>query len=395
MRCASALSTTRNGATAIREVLDRLHEGLSAEPADLIVVFASPHHADDLPAFQAEVLARGMTRHLLGATGESIVGEDREIEGPSALAAWALRAPGVQLQPIRINAESPGIEALATAMEATGDESSRVLLLLGDPFSFPADGFLKLINDTAPGLRLVGGMASGGPMPGSNRLVLDDAIVTEGAVAMLVSGPIEVRTVVSQGCRPIGRPLIVTRVEQNLIHELGRRPSLDVFREMYETLEPEDRDLVREGLHIGRVINEYQGTFGRGDFLVRNVMGADESGAIGITDVVRVGQTVQFHVRDAATADEDLRHLLSEAADLGPASGALMFTCNGRGTRLFSAPDHDVAVLHDSFGPIPVAGFFAMGEIGPIGGQNFVHGFTASLAIFANPAARNPDATDR
>jgi small ligand-binding sensory domain FIST len=185
--------------------------------------------------------------------------------------------------------------------------------------------------------------------------------------------------------------VLVTRVEQNLIHELGRRPSLEVFREMYETLEPEDRDLVREGLHIGRVINEYQDTFGRGDFLVRNVLGADESGAIGITDVVRVGQTVQFHVRDAATADEDLRHLLSESADIGPAAGALLFTCNGRGSRLFSAPDHDVAVLHDSFGPIPVAGFFAMGEIGPIGGQNFVHGFTASIAIFANPGSRNPD----
>ncbi len=140
--------------------------------------------------------------------------------------------------------------------------------------------------------------------------------------------------------------------------------------------------MAKGGLHIGRVINEYQEAFGRGDFLVRNVIGADESGSIAITDQIRIGVTVQFHVRDAETADEDLRSLLAELEGDTHYEGALLFTCNGRGTRLFSKPDHDVQALRDALGPLPVAGFFAMGELGPVGGQNFVHGFTASIALF-------------
>ena len=194
----------------------------------------------------------------------------------------------------------------------------------------------------------------------------------------------------SQGCRPIGRPMIVTKVERNLIRELGRRPSLEVLRELFEELPEDERELVQSGLHIGRVINEYQEEFRRGDFLVRNVMGSDDQGGIAITDLVRVGQTVQFHVRDAETADEDLRSLVDTDRIDHPrakVAGALLFSCNGRGTRLFAEPDHDVGVLRERFGPIPVAGFFAMGEIGPIGGQNFVHGYTASVVLFEQTPA--------
>jgi small ligand-binding sensory domain FIST len=204
-------------------------------------------------------------------------------------------------------------------------------------------------------------------------------------VAIEITGEVAVATVVSQGCRPIGRSMIVTRAERNLIRELGRRPALEVLREVFDGLDPDDQERVRQGLHIGRVINEYQETFQRGDFLVRNVMGANDSGGIAITDMIRVGQTVQFHVRDAQSADEDLRTLLENARLARPtmkARGALLFTCNGRGTRLFEEPNHDVGVVHEILGPVPVAGFFAMGELGPVGGQNFVHGFTASVVIF-------------
>jgi small ligand-binding sensory domain FIST len=158
-----------------------------------------------------------------------------------------------------------------------------------------------------------------------------------------------------------------------------------VLRELFDELPEDDQELVQSGLHIGRVINEYQESFRRGDFLVRNVMGADDSGGIAITDLVRVGQTVQFHVRDAETADEDLKSMIdSERIDRpdSTVAGALLFSCNGRGSRLFDGPDHDVGVLLEKFGPIPVAGFFAMGEIGPVGGQNFVHGYTASVVLF-------------
>jgi small ligand-binding sensory domain FIST len=237
-------------------------------------------------------------------------------------------------------------------------------------------------------MRAIGGMASGSQSPGENRFVLNGAVYDSGAVAVELEGPVKIRTVVSQGCRPIGRSLIVTKVDQNIIRELGRRPALEVFRAVFADLPDEDRARVQQGLHIGRVINEYQETFERGDFLVRNVMGADDAGGVAITDVVRVGQTVQFHVRDADTADEDLRSLLNRARQNrrgAGVAGALLFTCNGRGSRLFSTPDHDVSTIHAIEGKIPVAGFFAMGEIGPVGGQNFVHGFTASIALFEEP----------
>jgi small ligand-binding sensory domain FIST len=232
----------------------------------------------------------------------------------------------------------------------------------------------------------MGGMASGSQVPRANQLVLDGKAYHDGAVGMLLGGPIAIRTVVSQGCRPIGRTLIVTKAEQNIIREVGRRPVLEVLRELFQELSPDDQRKLQDGLHIGRVINEYQESFHRGDFLVRNVTGADDTGAIQITDLARVGQTVQFHIRDAETADEDLRENLARARDRSPRrsppAGALLFSCNGRGTRLFDAPDHDVSLIHEMLGPIPVAGFFAMGEIGPIGGQNFLHGYTASIVLF-------------
>ena len=385
MRCASALSTDPDGDAAIREVVDRLGETFAGVPADLAFVFASMHHADYLERLVATLADRGLGRHVLGCTGETIVGEASEVEGGPALAVWAIELPGVDLRPIRVDGADDAIESL----RGRGPDDSTVLLL-GDPFTFPADGWLKKLGEVAPGLRVLGGMASGSQTPGENRLVLDRRIFHDGAVAIEVGGPVAVRTLVSQGCRPIGRPMIVTKVDRNLIRELGRRPALEALREIFEDLPADDRERVQSGLHVGRVINEYQEQFGRGDFLVRNVMGADDSGGIAITDAVRVGQTIQFHVRDAETADEDLRRMVAAEREARPdatIAGALLFSCNGRGTRLFPVPDHDVAVLRDGLGPIPVAGFFAMGEIGPIGGQNFVHGYTASIVLFESTAS--------
>ena len=380
MRCAAALSTTRDSEAALREVVDRLAEGFAGESADLALVFASIHHAKILGKVGAELTARGLGRHVIGCTGETIIGEDREVEAEPALSAWAIRLPEAELKPIRIERGDDGLDSLRGF--ADGPDS---ILLLGDPFSFAPDPWLQKLNAVAPGLRVMGGMASGSQAPRENRLLLDGRVFEEGAVGIVVGGNVSVRTLVSQGCRPIGRPMIVTKVDRNLIRELGRRPSLEVLRELFEGLPEDDQERVQSGLHIGRVINEYQDTFRRGDFLVRNVMGADDTGGIAITDLVRVGQTVQFHVRDAETADEDLRSLIdSERLDRPDArvAGALLFSCNGRGTRLFPEADHDVGVLRERFGPIAVAGFFAMGEIGPVGGQNFLHGYTASVVLF-------------
>jgi small ligand-binding sensory domain FIST len=228
-------------------------------------------------------------------------------------------------------------------------------------------------------------MASGIPGAGQCRLLHAGGVADQGAVGLLLQGPIGLRSIVSQGCRPIGRHMIITRAEDNIIFELGGRPPLEQLKELWQTLTPEEQGLFQQGLHVGRVISEYRGDFQRGDFLVRNVLGLDRAtGALAITDRVRVGQTVQFHVRDAQTADEDLHALLQldlNAHDKRPA-GALVFSCNGRGTRLFPEPHHDARTIHQEAGAIPLAGFFAQGELGPIGGQNFIHGFTASVALF-------------
>jgi small ligand-binding sensory domain FIST len=383
MTCISALSTARNSNSAFHQILERLDEGLAGEQADLTLLFSSMHHADELGRISAALLEQGRTRHVLGCTGETVIGEDREVEGSPALSAWSIALPGVAMAEIRLG---EGEEAPGSLPTSVGDASDCVMLLLGDPFSFRADDFLKMINAEVRGMRVVGGMASGSQEPRANQLVLDGKAYQDGAVGMLLGGGIAVRTVVSQGCRPIGRSMIVTKAERNIIREVGRRPVLQVLRELFQELSPEDQRKLQDGLHLGRVINEYQDSFHRGDFLVRNVIGADDSGAIQINDMVRVGQTVQFHIRDAETADEDLRENLARARDKSPhrapPAGALLFSCNGRGTRLFDAPDHDVSLIHEMLGAVPVAGFFAMGEIGPIGGQNFLHGFTASIVLF-------------
>ena len=374
MRCASALSTAADTGAAVAEVLGRLAEAFGEEPPDLGIAFASAHHAEGLAKLG------GMARHTLGCTGETIVGEDREVEDGPALSAWAIRLPGAELHPFRVDDRDDGLAELKRAAEGGG-----TALLLGDPFTFSADPWLKRLDAEVAGLRILGGMASGTQVPGENRLLLDGRISRDGAVGIVLGGSVAVRALVSQGCRPIGQPWLVTKVERNLIRELGRRPALEALREVYEGLAADDQERVQSGLHVGRVINEYQESFGRGDFLVRNVIGADDAGGIAITDLLRVGQTVQFHVRDAETADEDLRDLIENDRLDHPrasAAGALLFSCNGRGTRLFPRPDHDVGVIRQMLGPIPVAGFFAMGELGPVGGQNFVHGYTASVLLF-------------
>ena len=260
---------------------------------------------------------------------------------------------------------------------------ARAMLVLADPFTFPAGQFLDdLRARLGRELPVIGGLASAARGPGGNRLVLDDQVMTDGAVGVVLAG-VDVTTVVSQGCRPIGDPLIVTSGEGRLIGELAGRPAMQRLEEMVRRLGPEELALARQGLHLGRVIDESKADFGRGDFLIRSVLGADpERGAVAVGDEVAVGDTVQFQVRDAASAAEDLHHLLAtEAAD-----AALLFTCTGRGTHLFGVPDHDAGVLDTALGGVPSAGMSCAGEIGPVGGRSFLHSFTASIALFRERA---------
>jgi small ligand-binding sensory domain FIST len=382
---ATVVDTSRAIRNACREVVAQLQA-----KATLAVLFASHHHESAFDTLATSVLEHTGAESLIGCTGEAIVGGDREIEGQPALALWLAYLPGAQIHAMHLTFEQTpeGLSFLGwpdELLDADNWAATAGMLVLGDPFSFPADQFLSRMNEDHPGVPVIGGMASGARMPGQNRLWLDGDSIHEGAVALLLRGPLRLRTVVSQGCRPIGRPFVVTKAHLNIILELGGQPALKVVKDLFESLPAHDQALMQQGLHVGRVINELQDRFERGDFLVRNVIGADpESGAIALGDMVRAGQTVQFHVRDADSADEDLRALLSASNALGgaPPVGALLFTCNGRGTRLFRSADHDARTLREHAGDIPTAGFFAQGELGPIGRRNFIHGFTASIALF-------------
>jgi small ligand-binding sensory domain FIST len=313
----------------------------------------------------------------------------REIEGDSALSVWLARWPGVQASLFNLQFERTREGGVIQGWpESLAGEwpPDTFLLLLGEAFSFPADLLLDRLNEDRPGVPVIGGMASGGTQPGENRLLLGRAALAEGAAAALISGPVRLRTVVSQGCRPIGQRFVITKAHDNVIETLGGKPALGALHDVVNALPVEDRRLLRNGLFVGRAISEYRETFGRGDFLVRNIMGVDDkAGTIAMGDYVRVGQTVQFHVRDADTADEDLRAMLENvrATEGDAPAGALLFNCNGRGTRLFvDQPCHDVNVARQFLPGTAIAGFFAGGEIGPVGGKNFVHGHTASFALF-------------
>jgi small ligand-binding sensory domain FIST len=386
LRCAAAVSTAPNTSAAMRDVCTQAREQLGGVP-DLAMLFCSPDHArhgDRLAAEACELLG---TDRLMGCTGESIVATGREIEEGPALSLWAVKWPRVNCSLFHLQFERTReggvIQGWPEHLEAEWPAET-FLLLLGEPFSFPADLLLERLNEDRPGVKVIGGMASGGSQPGNNRLLLGNSTYAEGAVAALVSGPVRLRTVVSQGCRPIGKPFVVTKAERNVIHELGGKPALLQLKEIFDSLPAREQVLVQKALHVGRVVSEYQERFEQGDFLVRNVVGIDPSdGAIAMGDYIRPGQTVQFHVRDQEAADAELRQLLGAAAKKSPGpAGALVFTCNGRGTRMFSQPNHDAACVAKALGPIPVAGLFAQGEIGPIGKLNFMHGFTASIAIF-------------
>jgi small ligand-binding sensory domain FIST len=385
---AAALSTAAETAPALAEVCDQALAKLGNVP-QLAVAFFTPHHAAAAAALADDLRRSLRPSCLLGCLAEAVIGNEREVEEGPGLVLWLARWKGaVDLQPFELTlentADGPSLLGWPDALSGA-DPARSAVLLLGDPFTFPTDLFLQQVNDQVPGVRVLGGMASGVRGPGRCRLLGPSGVSERGAVGVLLQDSFGLRSVVSQGCRPVGRHLVITRAEDNVIFELGGKPPLQHLKELWPTLSPEEQDLLRQGLHVGRVINEYRGDFQRGDFLVRNVIGLDRStGAMAITDRVRVGQTVQFHVRDARTADEDLHALLQmdQSAHDRAAAAALLFSCNGRGTRLFGAPHHDATALRAEAGRIPVAGFFAQGELGPVGGQNFIHGFTASVALF-------------
>lgn len=376
-RFAAALSQHPLPAHAVGEVAGQVLDQLGGDDPDVLLCFASPHFVGALDDAVHALQALLTPRVLLGATASGVLGGSHEAEEGPGFSVFAACLPGADLEPVALWSEdTPDGPTVVGWPER--DVAADLLLLAVDPFTFPTEAFLRRLDADRPGLRVLGGLASAAARPGGNRLLVDGRIHAQGAAGVLVGGA-GVRTVVSQGCRPVGEPFVVTRGNRNFVEELAGRPPLERLRELADQADDQERDLLQRGLQIGFVVDEHRADFGRGDFLVRNVLGADrETGAIAVGDQVEVGRTVQFHVRDADAADEDLRAML--ARETGNAT--LLFTCNGRGRAFFGEPDHDTGLVGEMLGPVPTAGMFCAGELGPVGSRNALHAYTASLAVF-------------
>lgn len=372
---------------------------------DLALLFASAHYADDFPDIVTAARSAAHARLLVGCSGTGVIGPRREIEQQPALSVLLLRLPGVRLTPRYLTqdaldaagADDQHEDRLAPALqEALGPDAAaaRAWLLFADPFRLDVESLVVGMAQTFPDAAVVGGLASGHQWQRKTHLFIDDGdqpvpVRDEGALLIGLGGDWTVRTLVAQGCIPIGEPWTITESEGPIIHTIAGRPALDVLVDTLEALPPEvQRRAQRGGPFVGLAVDEHRTTLGPGDFLVRNLLGFDrERGVIAVGAHAQVGQTIQFHLRDRAAADEELHSMLSavETEDAAaPPLAALLCSCTGRGEGLFGTPDHDADAVARALGPLPLAGFFCNGEIGPVGQRSYVHGYTASLALLVH-----------
>lgn len=397
MRAHVAISKHPDPVEAARAVAGNTRAAFKGDGIDLGFLFYTPHYRKQDDQLLNTVRAEIGIGLLLGCMGDGVIGGDEEVEDAPAVVLWCANLPDSTLVPLRLSfsRDSAGV-AMGGWPETFGTGNhTPFFVLLADPFTTPVDAVLAHVDRTCPRSPAIGGMASGGNEPGENRLLLDGAVYEDGVVGVAMVGSTPVRTVVSQGCRPISDRYVVTKADRNVIYELGGVPPLERLQTVIASLGENQERNTGLALHLGVAIDEYRERFERGDFVIRGVMGAERnSGGLVVTDVVKEGQTVQFQLRDPNAASEDLNLLLAEErlkhGDLRP-KGALLFSCNGRGRRFFSSSNHDVSAVSTRMGGIPIAGFFAQGEIGPIGGHNFLHGYTASVALFSeSPASQSP-----
>lgn len=386
MRWASALSRLTRTEEAVAEAAAEVARGLAGARPDLVIAFVSPHHLDTavrLPALVASALPGAL---LAGCTGGGIIGAGHEVEDAPAVSLTAASLPGVRLTPFHLDQRDLPESADPQEWRDTLDVDAATrphFLLLADPLTVDAAAVIAGLDAAYPAASKVGGLASGGPVPGANRVFLGPRAYRTGLAGVALSGNVAVETIVAQGCRPIGKPMIATRCQGNLLYEVDGRPPLEVLRDLYPELPPRDQELFRHSLFLGiemRDSVEYR----EGELLVRNLVGMDEkSGALAVGAALHPMQVVQFLLRDARTAKEDLERLLERsAAHAHPPSGALLFSCLGRGAHLFGRPDHDTDLFRAKVGAVPLGGFFCNGEIGPVGGATFLHGYTSAFALF-------------
>lgn len=394
MQWANALSTRPSLEAAVADVVQRTTSSLSA-PADLGLVFISSAFTSEYSRV-LPLLAEQLAVPVLvgcsggGVIGTSLAGQTQELEAEPALSLSLAHLPGVDVKAFHVVAEQlPDLDGPPSAwIDLIGVTSSPTphFILLSASFSSGINDLLQGLDYAYPGSMKVGGQASSGVMGGRIALFCNGRLYEEGTVGVALSGNIVLEAIVAQGCRPIGQPYQVTRGDRNIILELDEQAPLFVLRDLIASLSEEDRTLAQNSLFVGLAMDEFKPCLQQGDFLIRDILGVDPAGgAIAIGDYVRPGQRLQFHLRDAEASAEDLEFLLEryqkEQQFQPDAVGALMFACLGRGAGLYGKPNFDSQLFQRYLNNIPLGGFFCGGEIGPVGGSTFLHGYTSVFGI--------------
>ncbi len=390
MKWASAVADDPIAESAVARAGESVATQLGGETPELLIAFSSAHHAasyDRIPLLLAERFPGALT---LGCSAGGVIGGGREVEHRPGFSLTAASLPGVRVTPIRsslVSVPEPeaGLEEWQATLGVPPTEDPH-FVLLPDPFSFDPEGMLHALDSHYPAATKVGGLASGGREPGSNALWLGRDTHHDGMVGLALSGNVTVDSIVAQGCRPIGNPMFVTRCKQNLLIEVDGRPVAQALMDLVQTLPRRDQDLLRHSLFLGLVMREDQQEYHHGDFLIRNILGQErESKGLVVGALLHQHQVVQFHLRDADTSRDDLAAMLDRyGRDHHGASpeGAMLFSCLGRGLHLYGRPDHDTDLYRERLGPSALGGFFCNGEIGPVGGTTFLHGYTSSFGLF-------------
>lgn len=385
MRIGCGLSTDLDARTGAIEAARTAAETLGGEPADLALVFASGAHLGAPEATLEGVHEALEPAELAGCGAGGVLGAGRELESGTGVAVWAAALDEGAATPFHAHVDEVddglAVSGLPDLAGAAG------CILLPDPYSFPTDGILTELHRRAPEVPVLGGLSSARTLDGAAALFCGEEVLDGGAVGIRLDG-VELLPCVSQGAAPIGPEMTITAAEGGLIQELAGQPALTRLREAIEALSAHEQRLIDGGLLLGIVIGPDKPDYEQGDFLVRGLVGADpDTGTVAVGAAVRPGQVVRLHARDAASADRDLREALGlrmRALGGDPPAGAVVFSCNGRGRGMFGLDGHDAGALERELGGAPSAGFFAAGEIGPVGGTSFLHGFTATVAIFGS-----------
>lgn len=389
MRWTSTVSVKTDLAAAVAEATAALRQQLGSCAPQLLLVFVAAEHGAGFDRLATLLKAEFPGALLFGCSGGGVIGGGREIERKPALVLSAAWLPGVRLTPVHLDNDQfpgPGDRAGWEELLQLPGDASGALLLLADPFSCAVEALLRGLDRSFPELTKLGGLASGGAAPGAHALYLGEQVYRSGVVALALTGALSVETVVAQGCRPIGEPLFVTRAERNTIRTLDGRTPVAVLSELHAGLSEQDQALFRYSLFIGLAMRDARSQYRQGDFLIRNILSLDRhSGALDVGAIVPENSVVQFHLRDADTSATDLDLLLRRYAAVSEAErpqGALLWSCLGRGEHLYNRPDHDSAVFRRYLGPLPLTGFFCNGEIGPVQGATYLHGYTSVFALF-------------